>query len=356
MLIQRDRSVILFLLITFFCVEAEKVKISSLERLCVLKSDINHTLIFVFYPEKFQALEMRCCADLKSLKINSETRFNLLSRNCKTKNPRKTPHPSSTVRVPLVDEYQLKTPFLWKLKCPQELKHVISYLKQKFTELEIAPIPEVPLLIALDYGSQGDTKACLSSKAEVNFDFGNDCLTKEEGLFLQKYFNIQAEKQAHLFFAFYHRMSFQLEKIKYQSHNQGAVISEIWTFIKSSLKELGLLEVLYRIFLIKLILLLGHHGGKRFQKWVLSGANRGTSHHDVVHADDCADSGSTTSTEPIHSACSGDDDDDDDEPKSPALPAGKGPKSKVSIPAPAHIVKRSVDPGNGSVDLKRRRR
>ncbi len=50
----------------------------------------------------------------------------------------------------MVSEYKNQMPMWWKLKCLHELKNIILYLKTKFEEMNVAPIPTNLLLITLE--------------------------------------------------------------------------------------------------------------------------------------------------------------------------------------------------------------
>lgn len=252
---------------------------SSLSQLCVLKSDISHSLVYVFYPEKFKCLEITCCESLARLQVQEEVAFNLLTRTCKKRQTATKKPKLAHSRAPLIDEYRLKLPFLWKLKCPHELKLVIKYFKKKVSELGIQPTPDVPLLISLDYGIDDSSNLCKAHIEELSRSAQGQEVTDDEALFLQEYFHICTNKEAYSFFTLYHRMQIQMRRIReITKNNANSLLCEFGYFVKNSIKDLGIAEVLYRLFLLELIYLLskasGLSIGKTFKQWVIKGAGR----------------------------------------------------------------------------------
>lgn len=271
---------------------------SSLSQLCVLKSDISHSLVYVFYPEKFKCLEVTCCEDLTKLQVEEEIAFNLLTRTCKKRQTATKKSKLAHSRTPLIDEYRLKLPFLWKLKCPHELKQVIKYFKKKVSELGIMPTPDVPLLISLDYGINDTSNLCKTHIEELSHSAQGQEVTDDEALFLQEYFYICTNKEAYSFFTLCHRMQIQIKRIREITKNKGnSLLYEFGYFVKKSIKDLGIAEVLYRLFLLELIYLLSKTSSlsisKTFKQWVIKGAGR-----------DCPASNSSSEQEKIASETS----------------------------------------------------
>lgn len=121
-------------------------------------------------------------------------------------------------------------------------------------------------------------------------------------MFVRKYFKVLPEKDAYLIFSLYHKMMVQVDNMKSSGHywaNNNGVFTKIGGFLKSSIKNMGVAEVMYRLLLIQFIFFLnkvtGINIGKDLRNWALKGARRGcpTSHSSDSSSD--SDSGSNSS-------------------------------------------------------------
>jgi hypothetical protein len=252
----------------------------SFGRLCALISGVQQPQVYIFYPDKSLCLEILCAAGFVDLTPVEECAFNLLLKTCKKRTFSAAKRNSG--RNILVDEYISKMPFLWKLKCPYELKQVIKYFKLAVTKLGLPPTPDVPLLISLDYGAHNTGGLCKTNHQEVAVQSMDQKVTEEEVEFLQRYFNVLSGKDAHIIFALYHRLLAQMESMKTSAEflrENAGIVANFAKFIQTSLKELGVVEVLYRLLLLESIFFFSQKTGLdlsfSLNNWVLEGARRG---------------------------------------------------------------------------------
>lgn len=263
--------------------------ILSFGRICALESGTKQPYIHVFYPDRSVCVEIKCFSGLSNLTTAEELTFNLISRSFRKKRfstAQSSKNRKRSSRNPLIDEYCMGIPQLWKLRCPHELKQVAHYFKNRVEKLQIAPTPEIPLLISLDYGTES-TQELNKNPSCPFFGVKDDTITAQEASFLKKYFKILSEKDAYLIFSLYHKMMVQVENMKTSGHywadNKG-FLTKLGNFFTTSLKKMGLTEVIYRLLLIESIFFLnqqtGFNIGKDLRNWALKGAHRGcpTSH------------------------------------------------------------------------------
>lgn len=281
---------LVFSFLVFFVVKSNKHSpehlgtLLSFGRICALESGMKCPYIHVFYPVRSQCVEIECFPDLENLSPVEELTFDLISRSCQKRtypNAKTSKNQRDYGKNLLIDEYLEKIPFLWKLKCPHELKKVISYFKKRVTALQVAPTGDVPLLISLDYGVENTDHL---RKNECPFFDSQDVeITEEEGTFIKQYFKILSHGEAHLIFSLYHKMMVQVDSMKSSTSywsSTGNVFKKFCGFIKGTLNDLGIAEVFYRLFLIQAILFLESHSGlnlgKKIRSWIVRGAKRGT--------------------------------------------------------------------------------
>lgn len=259
----------------------------SFGRICSLDSGTKCPYIYIFYPVKSECVEIKCFPDLENLSPAEVLTFNIVSQSFQKKTYSSTQFSKNRKngyqRTLLVDEYIEKIPFLWKLKCPHELKKVIAYFKKSVTSLQISPTGDVPLLISLDYGAENTGHL---KKNECPFFDSQDSdveITEEEASFVKKYFKILSHNEAHLIFSLYHKMMVQVDNMKSSCHYWSGATGffvKFCNFIKSTLNDLGIAEVFYRLLLIQAIFFLESHSGlnigTKIRSWIVKGAKRGT--------------------------------------------------------------------------------
>lgn len=259
----------------------------SFGRICSLDSGTNCPYIYIFYPVKSECVEIKCFPDLENLSPAEILTFNIVSQSFQKKTYSTAQSYKNKKdgyeRNLLIDEYIEKIPFLWKLKCPHELKKVIAYFKRSVTALKINPTGDVPLLISLDYGAENTSHL---KKNECPFFDSQDSeveITEEEANFVKKYFKILSHNEAHLIFSLYHKMMVQVDGMKSSCHywsNAAGFFTKFCNFIKNTLNDLGIAEVFYRLLLIQAIFFLESHSGlnigSKIRSWIVKGAKRGT--------------------------------------------------------------------------------
>ena len=265
---------------------AEQPQTSPFSRICVLDTTFCVPKIYVFYPDRLLCVEIKCFDDLTSLTPAQEVAFNFLARTCRERVfscAEFCANRQISGRNLLLDEYCMQIPFLWRLRCPDDLKQIIQHFKTRMQQAKIGTGSKIPLLISLDYGTFADHLALHRTAVDAAISTASLQLTPQEAEFLYQHFELLDASKATIAFSLYHKVLLQVESMRLASqHWQHAEswIGKAMHNIKCWFKDSRLSEVLYRVFLVQALVIFAQVSGLKFghrlKNWVLQGAGRGS--------------------------------------------------------------------------------